>query len=113
MEIAVFAIWFVLAVFIAGAADSRGRSAFGWFVISIFLSPLLAVLLLLAFPNVRQERLLIAAAERYQPHEAFEPDGVYGGIPYRVADDGSIEAIMQGSLIRFRDVDRFTGALQP
>ena len=113
MGIAVFAIWFLLALFIAGAADSRGRSAVSWFLVSMFLSPLAAVLLLLAFPNIRQERLLIAAAARYQPHEAFEPDGVFGGIPYRVADDGSIEAIMQGSLIRFRDIDRFTGALQP
>jgi hypothetical protein len=44
---------------------------------------------------------------------AFDPDGVLGGIPYRVADDGSIHAIMQGATVRFSDFDRFTGAIDP
>jgi hypothetical protein len=41
----------------------------------------------------------------------FEPDGIYAGIPYRVADDGSIDAMMQGAVVRFRDLDRFTTAV--
>lgn len=41
----------------------------------------------------------------------FEPDGVYAGVPYRVAADGSIDAIMQGAMVRFRDFDKFTGSV--
>ena len=36
----------------------------------------------------------------------FEPDGVYAGIPYRVLPDASIEAMMPGGLVKFKDVDQ-------
>lgn len=42
--------WFILAVVIANAARQRGRNGFGWFLISIFTTPLLAGVLLLIFP---------------------------------------------------------------
>ncbi|GLR91329.1 hypothetical protein [Bradyrhizobium iriomotense] len=127
----VLIIWFVLTLVVAGAAEARGRNAFGWFVIAFFLSPLIGILLLLVFPNLKQQRLLEAAvAQRGPPPlpkasflgrsdrvtidrtpRPFEPDGVFAGVPYKVADDGSIHAIMQGALVRFQDFDRFTGSL--
>jgi hypothetical protein len=42
--------WFLLSFGIAGAAHERGRSAFGWFLISITWSPLIAGLFLLLYP---------------------------------------------------------------
>src|SRR5689334_11949506 len=35
----------------------------------------------------------------------FEHDGVYNGIPYRVLPDCSIEAMMPGGSVRFRNMD--------
>lgn len=40
----------------------------------------------------------------------FESDGVYAGIPYRVHHDSSIEAIMLGGLIKFKNMEHFLDA---
>jgi hypothetical protein len=37
----------------------------------------------------------------------FEADGVYDGIPYRVLADCSIEAMLHGSLVKFKNMDQF------
>ena len=36
----------------------------------------------------------------------FEPDGVYNSIPYRVLPDCSIEAMMPGGLVKFKNMDQ-------
>jgi hypothetical protein len=137
----IFIVWLVFTGVVAAAAEARGRSGLGWFFVAFFLSPLIGILLLLIFPNLKHERLLEAAiSERGKVHPTplplppplpkaslggradrvtidrtprpFEPDGVYAGVPYRVSDDGSIDAIVQGSMVRFRDFDKFTGALR-
>ena len=36
----------------------------------------------------------------------FESDGVYAGIPYRVLPDASIEAMMPGGLVKFKNIDQ-------
>jgi hypothetical protein len=38
---------------------------------------------------------------------AFDSDGVYDGIPYRVLPDASIEAMTPGGLVKFKDIDQF------
>ncbi|HEY5504619.1 MAG TPA: hypothetical protein VIK28_05625, partial [Sedimentisphaerales bacterium] len=100
------------------------------FVLAVIISPLIGILFVLALPNLKHEALLrqIARPERPPPQRPgiggkstrvtvdrtpgpFEPDGVYAGVPYRVAADGSIDAIMQGAMVRFRDFDKFTGAM--
>jgi len=43
----------------------------------------------------------------------FEPDGVCAGIPYRVLSDNSIEAMMPGGLVKFKDLDQLLAALPP
>jgi hypothetical protein len=52
-------IWFILSVVIGSAASQRGRGAFGWFLLSIFTSPLLAGVLLLLFPPLRDPVLAV------------------------------------------------------
>ena len=37
----------------------------------------------------------------------FEPEAVYANTPYRVLPDGSIEAMMPGGLIKFKNIDQF------
>lgn len=46
-----FIAWFVLAVVVAVIADARGRSAFGYFMLSVFLSPLIGLILAVALPS--------------------------------------------------------------
>src|ERR1700741_5381828 len=40
----------------------------------------------------------------------FGPEGVYCSIPYRVLSDSSIEAMMPGGLVKFRNMDQFLAA---
>jgi hypothetical protein len=44
--------WVGLAVVVGVAANSRGRSGFGWFLLAVLFSPLLAVIALLLMPAV-------------------------------------------------------------
>jgi hypothetical protein len=51
----VLLIWIILAIVIGNAASQRGRSGFGWFLVSLLLSPVIAGILLLLFPSRRDE----------------------------------------------------------
>lgn len=44
--------WLFFAILVAMLAGKRGRSGFGWFLLSAIISPLLAVLLLLVLDNL-------------------------------------------------------------
>ena len=52
MEIIAF-FWFGFAIIVGVAANTRGRSGFGWFLLALIISPLLAGLLVLAMPHKR------------------------------------------------------------
>src|SRR5487761_1469467 len=101
--------WLIFAIVVAIAAEARGRNPFGWFLLSVVLSPLVGLILVLVVPNLRYERVMGLTLQPDPPHQtnpvraSFEPDGVLAGFPYRVTEDGSIEAIMQGAIVRFRD----------
>lgn len=43
--------WLVFAVVVGVAANSRGRSGFGWFLLSLLLSPLIGIILVLVMPK--------------------------------------------------------------
>lgn len=40
----------------------------------------------------------------------FIPEGVQSGVPYRVLKNGAIDAVMQGSVVRFANMDRLLDA---
>jgi hypothetical protein len=42
----------------------------------------------------------------------FEPDGVYAGIPYRVHPDASIEAMLPGGLVKFKNLDQLLATVE-
>lgn len=44
-------LWVVLCFIVAVAANTRNRGAVGWFLLALAISPLIAVLLLLALPR--------------------------------------------------------------
>lgn len=44
--------WVVFAGLVGIAAASRGRSGFGWFLLSCIISPLIAILVLIAMPQL-------------------------------------------------------------
>jgi hypothetical protein len=62
--------WFVLSIVVMILADRRGRMSVIWFFLSLVISPLLAGLLVLALPNLTEER---AAAERAPCPMCAEP----------------------------------------
>jgi hypothetical protein len=56
MEIMIFLlVWLVISFIVGVAAQRRGRSGSGWFFVSFLLSPILALLLLLVFPSLRDQ----------------------------------------------------------
>jgi hypothetical protein len=110
-----------LAIVVGVAANTRGRSGLGWFMLALLISPLISGLLVLALPRV--ETLVISSNEsgggttKYEtasskPDGPFEPEGILRGFPYRVRENASIEAMMTGGLVRFRDMDQFLAAVE-
>jgi hypothetical protein len=60
------------------------------------------------------EGILTRTAEVAAPIAAptaaeFEADGVYSGIPYK-ADGTAVQALMSGTVVRFRTFEHFTAA---
>jgi hypothetical protein len=121
--------WLIFSAIVSIAASSRGRGGILWFVIAIAASPLLAILFVFALPNLKHEELLAKLSDRGPERslktigghssrvtvdsapKPFEPDGVFGGVPYRVVPDGSIHAIMQGTTVKFENFEKFTKAV--
>ena len=108
-------IWLGLAVIVGVAANTRGRNGFGWFLLAVLISPLLAGLLVLAL-----SRPAAGAADHQGSRQpsgevvtgaAFEPDGLYGGIPYRRRQDGTVIAVIHGARCRFDTMDAFTRSI--
>lgn len=40
------------------------------------------------------------------PKFSFDPDGIYGGVPYRVIESGQIDALLDGHIIRLSGVEQ-------
>jgi hypothetical protein len=49
-------LWLLFAVVPAILASQKGRSAVGWFVLALVISPLLALLFVAVLPNLHQRR---------------------------------------------------------
>lgn len=63
----VFVIWFGLAAGVGFLADSRGRSGFGFFLLSAVLSPLLGLIIVLVMSNTRLDEA--KAEDQRREHE--------------------------------------------
>lgn len=47
-----FTLWFIGAIVVGIVAGSRGRSGFGYFLLSMLLSPVIGLVLAVALPSV-------------------------------------------------------------
>jgi hypothetical protein len=59
MSFFIVVLWFVFAIVVGVAASSRNRSGFGWFVLSLFVSPILTTIWLMILPKLVTRRQLI------------------------------------------------------
>lgn len=50
----IFLFWFIFAIVVGVFASGRGRSFFGWFLLSLFITPVLTLLLVLALKNLKE-----------------------------------------------------------
>ncbi len=79
----VLIVYFILSLVIGSAASQRGRSAFGWFLVSILTTPLLAGVFLLLFPSLNDptsvdDKALQEAIRRGRPVGPPQKLGVRG-----------------------------------
>jgi len=104
-------IWLALAVIVAVGANTRGRNSVIWFLLAVILSPLIGGLLLLAMPRINQP-----IGERGPDHlneGAFDPHGIYAGMPYRLTADGDILALTAGGPVRFQSIEQALASSDP
>lgn len=69
-------VWVVATVLVAVCANARGRSGLGWFLLSLVISPILAIIALLLMRNLRAEAAmeeLKASIRPVQSAPAIQP----------------------------------------
>ena len=93
--------WFAFAVIVGIAANTRARNGFGWFLLAALISPLIAGLLLIALPRGGSSS------------SGFRPDGMLGQTPFRYLPNGEVEAIIQGSAVRFPNLASMRAMVDP
>ncbi|OQS41130.1 hypothetical protein B0T39_09225 [Chromobacterium haemolyticum] len=49
------AVWLIFSIIVIVVAEGRGRSRLWWFLISLVISPLLALIALLVLPNIKAD----------------------------------------------------------
>jgi hypothetical protein len=103
MGLSFLLFWVGISIAVAVAADSKGRSAVGWFFLALLISPLIAGLIILALPSADSK----AAEQRKQ----FQAQAIYKGTPYRVRPAGNIEAMLPGGAVIFRNMEEFSAAV--
>ncbi len=50
----IFPIWLAFSVAVGMIASNKGRSGFGWFVLAMLISPLIAGIFVLIVPNLKR-----------------------------------------------------------
>jgi hypothetical protein len=85
-----------------GVGLRHGQHCSRWFFLCLLLTPL-AILVLLALPTLKPPE---------PPEPQFEPTAVLKGFPYRLLRDGTVEAMMTGGLVHFRNMILFRAAAE-
>ncbi|MGB8284073.1 MAG: hypothetical protein WCE74_24500, partial [Pseudolabrys sp.] len=59
-----------------------------------------------AYPGaISRHRVEVTESALSQSQPVFKPDAVLKGFPYRLLEDGTVDAMMTGGLVRFRDME--------
>ena len=56
--------WLIFAIIVSVIAKARGRTGFGWFLLSVLFSPLLMFLLVVCLPNLTLQNSVDALAKQ-------------------------------------------------
>src|SRR5260370_29170681 len=113
----VLIIWFSLSVVIGIAASQRGRDAFGWFLLSILTTPLLAGVLLLLFPPLRDyatwvnDQTLQGSIEKRKIEPKFSRSFSPAFEGTSVNENGLQDAIHEGQMSEASQKRRVSGVI--
>ena len=69
-------LFFVACSFVAAIASSRARSGFGWFLLSLLVTPILAFALVVSLPSVAEKEQDTPTPEPDQSPEEAKPASV-------------------------------------
>lgn len=67
-----FVIWLLFCIGVGALADSRGRSGFGYFLLSFLLSPLLGLIVVLVTRNIKEEGAKADWRRREEENREFD-----------------------------------------
>lgn len=70
-------VYLILSLVIGSAASQRGRNAFGWFLLSMLTTPLLAGVFLLLFPSLRDPTIEATAVSDEELQRALKKGRKY------------------------------------
>ncbi|MGH6875935.1 MAG: hypothetical protein ACREHV_01010 [Rhizomicrobium sp.] len=101
-------IWLVLAIVVGGAASGRGRSGFGWFLLAVLISPLIAGVLIAVLPDLEGRALLerIATQRAQPPPLPAQPRALGTGA---IAGDGKFRFPVVGESHHQEALERIAG----
>ncbi len=60
--------WAMFAVVVGVFASSKGRSGFGWFLLSLIISPILGFLFVAVLPNLKVQAAVLASQPSAKTH---------------------------------------------
>jgi hypothetical protein len=85
-----FLFWFILSIVVGVFAGSKNRSGFGWFVLSLFISPIITLILLAILP--RRGSAPQSLEGKLREVERLKVDGVITEEEYQIKRKAIIES---------------------
>jgi len=104
----IFIVWLVLAFLVGFAASSRGRSGARWFLLAVIILPLIAILFVLALPNLKHQELLARMAK---PEPRLLTRAGLGGKSTRVDVDRTPRPFEPDGVLCWRSVSGRVGRI--
>lgn len=81
---AVLIVYLAIAALVGWAASQRGRSAFGWFLISVLFSPILGIILLMICPAIPEPVSAASVPEPTQQRKSRTAHNTYALVSFAV-----------------------------
>lgn len=86
-------VWLLLAIGVGAIAASRGRSGFGFFLLSAVLSPLIGLAVVLVLDDLNKKKAQEEAAAREHERRIEEVKAISGAAQQRASTTGSVASI--------------------
>lgn len=85
-----FLFWLILSIVVGVFAGSKNRSGFGWFLLSLFISPIITLILLAILP--RRGSMSVSLEGKLREIDRLRTDGVITEDEYQVKRKAIIES---------------------